>query len=73
MNALRPGDSVVVAFRDRFSRYFEDVERIQADLTRDDIGVVAILRRLASARGRWGLALPDVHAGPWNLPGGLDQ
>ena len=39
---LQSGDTVVVAFLDRFSRNFEEGVRIQAELTRRDIGIVAI-------------------------------
>ena len=42
MEVVQPGDTVVLAFLDRFSRNFEEGVRIQADLTRQDIGIVAI-------------------------------
>ena len=37
-----PGDTIVVAFLDRFSRNFEEGVRIQAELTARDIGIVAL-------------------------------
>ena len=42
MEVVRPGDTIVVAFLDRFSRNFEEGVRIQADLIERDIGIVAI-------------------------------
>ena len=40
MSRLRPGDTLVVAFLDRLSRNFEEGVRIQAELTRGDIGIM---------------------------------
>ena len=40
MGRVQPGDTIVVAFLDRFSRNFEEGVRIQAELTARDIGVV---------------------------------
>ena len=37
MSRVQPGDTVVVAFLDRFSRNFEEGVAIQADLTRRNI------------------------------------
>ena len=42
MDVVRPGDTIAVAFLDRFSRNFEEGVRIQADLIERDIGIVAI-------------------------------
>ena len=42
MSRVQPGDTIVVAFLDRFSRNFEEGVRIQADLTGRDIGIVAL-------------------------------
>ena len=42
MSRVQPGDTIVVAFLDRFSRNFEEGVRIQADLTGRDIGIVAV-------------------------------
>ena len=42
MSRIQPGDTIVVAFLDRFSRNFEEGVRIQADLTGRDIGIVAV-------------------------------
>ena len=41
MSRVQPGDTIVVAFLDRFSRNFEEGVRIQAKLTGRDIGIVA--------------------------------
>ena len=48
---LQPGDTVVVAFLDRFSRNFEEGVRIQADLTRRDIGIVAVRENIDTREG----------------------
>ena len=42
MEVVRPGDTIAVAFLDRFSRNFEEGVRIQADLLGRDIAIVAI-------------------------------
>ena len=42
---------MVVAFLDRFSRNFEEGVRIQADLTRGDIGIVAIRENIDTREG----------------------
>ena len=42
MARVEEGDTIVVAFLERLSRNFEDGVRIQADLTRRNIGIVAI-------------------------------
>ena len=42
MFRVQPDDTIVVAFLDRFSRNFEEGVRIQAELTRSDIGIVAV-------------------------------
>ena len=42
MGRVQPGDTIVVAFLDRFSRNFEEGVRIQAELTSRDIGIVAL-------------------------------
>ena len=42
MSLVQPGDTIVVAFLDRFSRNFEEGFRIQAKLTGRDIGIVAV-------------------------------
>ena len=39
---VQEGETIVVAFLDRLSRNFEDGVRIQAELTRRNIGIVAI-------------------------------
>ena len=42
MSRVQPGDTIVVAFLDRFSRNFEEGVRIQAELTGRNIGIVAV-------------------------------
>ena len=42
MSRVQPGDTIVVAFLDRFSRNFGKGVRIQAELTGRDIGIVAV-------------------------------
>ena len=42
---------MVVAFLDRFSRNFEEGVRIQADLTRLEIGIVAVRENIDSREG----------------------
>ena len=51
MAVMQPGDTVAVAFLDRFSRNFEEGVRIQADLTRQDIGIVAIRENIDTREG----------------------
>ena len=51
MSVLQPGDTVVVAFLDRFSRNFEEGVKIQAELTRQDIGIVAIRENIDTREG----------------------
>ena len=51
MEVVQPGDTVVVAFLDRFSRNFEEGVRSQAELTRRDIGIVAIRENIDSREG----------------------
>ena len=41
MSRVQPGETIVVAFLDRFSRNFEEGVRIQSELTGRDIGIVA--------------------------------
>ena len=48
---VQPGDTIVVAFLDRLSRNFEDGVRIQAELTRRDIGIVAIRENIDTREG----------------------
>ena len=46
MSRVQPGDTIVVAFLDRFSRNFEEGVAIQADLPRRNIGIVAIREQI---------------------------
>ena len=48
MSRLRTGDTLAVVFLDRLSRNFEEGVRFQADLTRRDIGIVAIRENIDS-------------------------
>ena len=51
MSRVQPGDTIVVAFLDRFSRNFEEGVRIQAELTGHDIGIVAIQENINTTDG----------------------
>ena len=51
MSRVKPGDTIVVAFLDRFSRNFEEGVRIQAELTGLDIGIVAIRENIDTSDG----------------------
>ena len=74
MSRIQPGDTIVVAFLDRFSRNFEEGVAIQADLTRRDIAIVAIREQIDTREGsRRRQLLPAGDAGPGRLPGGVGQ
>ena len=65
MTRVQERDTIVVAFLDRLSRNFEDGVRIQAELTRRNIGIVAIRENIDHPGGeRSGEILPPVDAGP---------
>ena len=51
VSRVQPGDTIVVAFLDRFSRNFEEGVRIQAELTGRDIGIVAIRENIDTRAG----------------------
>ena len=51
MSWVQPGDTIVVAFLDRFSRNFEEGIRIQAELTGRDIGIVAVRESIDTSDG----------------------
>ena len=51
MSRVQPGDTVVVAFLDRFSRNFEEGVAIQAGLTRRDIAIVAVREQIDTREG----------------------
>ena len=57
MDVVQTGDTIAVAFLDRFSRNFEEGVRIQADLIDRDIGIVAIRENIdtrdSSAAGKY--------------------
>ena len=54
LSRVQPGDTIVVAFLDRFSRNFEEGVAIQADLTRRNIGIVAIRENIDTREGSVG-------------------
>ena len=49
MTRVQPRDTVVVAWLDRFSRNFDEGVRILADLTNQNIGIVAIRENINTA------------------------
>ena len=51
MDLVQPGDTIVVAFLDRFSRNFEEGVRIQVELTGRDIGIVAVRENIDTSDG----------------------
>ena len=51
MTRVKEGDTVVVSFLDRLSRNFEDCVRTQAELTRRNIGIVAIRENIDTGEG----------------------
>ena len=51
LSHVQPGDTIVVAFLDRFSRNFEEGVRIQAELTARDIGIVALRENIDTSDG----------------------
>ena len=51
MTKVQEGDTIVVAFLDRLSRSFEDGVRTQAELTRRNIGIVAIRGNIDTREG----------------------
>ena len=51
MTRVQEGDTIVVAFLDRLSRNFADGLRIQAELTRCNIGIVAIRENIDTREG----------------------
>ena len=51
MSRVQSGDTIVVAFLDRFSRNFEEGVRIQAELTGRDIGIVAVRENIDTSDG----------------------
>ena len=51
MTRLQEGDTIVVAFLNRLSRNFEDGVRIQGEVTRRNIGIVAIRENIYTREG----------------------
>ena len=74
MTRVEDGLTIEVAFLDRLSRNFDDVVRIQAELTRRNISIVAIRENIDTRGGECrGEVLPAVYAGPESLPGEFSQ
>ena len=46
---VRPNDTIVVAWLDRFSRNFDEGVRIQAELTKQEIGIISIREDINTA------------------------
>ena len=59
MGPVQPGDTIVVAFLDRFSRNFEEGVRIQAELTARDIGNAVLLELHVAPPKLRGLRAPE--------------
>ena len=51
MTRVQEGDTIVVALLDRLSRNFEDGVRIQAELTRRNIGILALWENIDTREG----------------------
>ena len=51
MTRIQEGDTIAVAFLDRLCRNFEDGVRIQAEITRRDIGILAIRENINTREG----------------------
>ena len=49
MTRVRPNDTVIVAWLDRFSRNFDEGVRVQAELTKQNVGIVAIREGINTA------------------------
>ena len=49
MAGVRPNDTIVVTWLDRFSRHFDDGVRIQAELSQQKIGIIAIKEEINTA------------------------
>ena len=49
MARVRTSDTIIVAWLDRFGRNFDEGVRIQAELTKQDIGIVAIRENINTA------------------------
>ena len=85
MTQVRPSETIVVAWLDRFSRNFDEGVRIQVDLTKQNVGIVAIreninttddsaaaklFRRMMMARGPTRWTPPANGSGQvWSVPG----
>ena len=49
MTQVRPNDTIVVAWLDRFSRNFEEGVKIQAGLTKQRIGIISVTEDINTA------------------------
>ena len=68
MGRVQPGDTIVVAFLDRFSRDFEEGVRIQAELTARDIGIVALRENIDTSDGSAAAKFFRRSFGSWLSP-----
>ena len=68
MGPVQPGDTIVVAFLDRFSRNFEEGVRIQAELTARDIGIVALRENIDTSDGSAAAKFFRRSFRPWLRP-----
>ena len=68
MGRVQPGDTIVVAFLDRFSRNFEEGVRIQAELTVRDIGIVALRENIDTSDGSAATKFFRRSFRPWLRP-----
>ena len=68
MGRVQPGDTIVVAFLDRFSRNFEEGVRIQAELTARDIGIVALRENIDTSDGSAAAKFFRRSFRPWLRP-----
>ena len=74
LSRVQPGDTIVVAFLDRFSRNLEEGVRIQAELTGRDIGIVAVRENIDTTdEGPAAKFFRRSMLPPRRLPGGLGQ
>ena len=74
MARVRPNDTIVIAWLDRFSRNFEEGVKIQAELNRQEIGTISVKEgHQHHRRQRRGEILPADDDGQRRIPGGHHQ
>ena len=73
MGSVQPGDTIVVAFLDRFSRNFGEGTRIQAELTARDIGIVALRENIDTSDGSAAAKFFRRSFRPWLRPACLSR